>query len=507
MILPACLVILVAGMTALLLPSIYRSSSTILIEDKKIHDDFVTPAVTTYVLQRLQAINYRVMSYTRLSAIIEQFNLYPELKKKLPNDKIAKKMREDIKFEPNSIETIDYRTGRISQATISFTLSFEGKDPQTVQKIASILASLFLEENIKFRSQQSLEAIKFLEEEMNRVKNHLTTIEAKIALFKKKHINELPDLFRVKHQSITSMEINIDQLTEQMSSLQENESYLISQLASTPAIMIDLQEGRYKELEQLKLNLFNLRSKYSENYPDVKRTMDAIEEVEKEIERKNHIEKSRRTPPDNPAYIELASQLAGVQTNIKSVKRQIAKLDKKITDFKNQIAAIPNVEKQYTALTIDRDRTKAEYSDLMNKLMEARLAHDLEREQKGEHFTLIEPPRLPEKPYKPNRRAILLIGIIFGIGTGFTTIFLREFSDQSVHDTDDLLYSGLSPVLAGIPNIVTARDKNIRSLRRVISIVVIVITIFYGVIAFHEWILYINIFRAKVIELWLQLGF
>jgi len=85
-----------------------------------------------------------------------------------------------------------------------------------------------LEENIKFRSDQSLETIKFLEEEINRVKSHLTAIEAKIVLFKEKHINELPDLFRVKYQNITSMELNIDQLSAQMSSLQENESYLLS---------------------------------------------------------------------------------------------------------------------------------------------------------------------------------------------------------------------------------------------------------------------------------------
>ncbi len=120
---------------------------------------------------------------------------------------------------------------------------------------------------------------------------------------------------------------------------------------------------------------------------------------------------------------------------------------------------------------------------------------------------MIEPARLPDKPYKPNRRAILIIGIIFGISAGLTTIFLQEFSDQSVRDADVLLYSGLTPVLASVPDIITSRDKNITNLKRIISIVIIVIAISYGVIALRGQSMDINTLKTKVMELRGQLGF
>ena len=50
--------------------------------------------------------------------------------------------------------------------------------------------------------------------------------------------------------------------------------------------------------------------------------------------------------------------------------------------------------------------------------MEAKVATGLEKEQKGERFTLIEPPRLPIKPFKPNRLAIMAIGSCWGSALG-----------------------------------------------------------------------------------------
>ena len=82
-------------------------------------------------------------------------------------------------------------------------------------------------------------------------------------------------------------------------------------------------------------------------------------------------------------------------------------------------------------LLIAKKNTQAKFDDLTAKLMEARVAHGLEREQKGERFTILEAPRLPEKPYKPNRMAIILIG--------FVDLCVLFFSEKHLNNRSTIL--------------------------------------------------------------------
>jgi succinoglycan biosynthesis transport protein ExoP len=500
LILPACLVFLAAGLTALLLPSIYISSSTILIEEQKVPDDFVMATVTSYVEQRLQAINQRIMSYSRLKEVIDQFDPYPDLKTRFTDDEIVVKMREDIELTPISADTMDRRTGRPTEATIAFMLSYEGKSPSKVQQIATVLASLFLEENIKVRSQQTLETTQFLEEEMNRVKNEITTIESNLATFKERNFNELPELLQANLQSLNTLERNLERLNEMLRSLKEREGYLQTQLASIPVNMKSEMDQNKRSLENLKIHLIDLETQYSDQYPDVINTKASIQELEKTIATADDEDSTDGDYPDNPAYITLASQLASTESEIDSIKRQVKELDKKRALYGRRIAATPNVEKQFKALIMEQASNQAKYNDVMSKLMEARLAYGLEKEQKGERFSLIEPARLPEKPYKPNRMAILLIGLVLGVGAGVGMASLREFSDRSLKNIDELLMAGFVPVMGSIPEIVTAGDRKKKWILLISIVLLSLLVLILGVWSFHLFVMDLDVFWAKLIR-------
>jgi hypothetical protein len=136
----------------------------------------------------------------------------------------------------------------------------------------------------------------------------------------------------------------------------------------------------------------------------------------------------------------------------------------------------------------------------MRKHMEARVAHGLEKEQKGERFTLIEPPRLPEKPYKPNRLAIMLIGIVLGMGAGIGLAALREFSDDAVRSAESLTMMTEFPVLAGIPEIMTAKDIAGRRTKRLALAVCALAAVVLGLAVFHFFVMDLDIFWAKLMR-------
>ncbi|PID40798.1 MAG: chain-length determining protein [Proteobacteria bacterium] len=458
LLLPMIGIVLIAVVVAFALPAVYRSQATILIEAQEVPADFVTSTVTSYVEQRIQTIQQQIMSFTPLLKIIQDYDLYPELKDKMTTEEIVEKMRKDTELAPVSTEVVDRRTGRPTTATIAFTLSYEGKDPYKVQRVANVLTSLYLEKNLEERVQQVEETSEFLEAEIDRIKKDLSNTEAEIATFKKAHMKQLPEMLQVNMQSYNNIERNIETARQQLRSLKERESYLDTQLISVEPYIEDEEEMvSRRRLEELRVQLVALTKRFTAEYPDVRKTKAEIAELESRL---SELKKNKQGEPDNPAYISLKAQLASVRADIASIDQQIGILETDADEYQRSIAATPGVEEAYNRLLISRQSTQAKYNDMVNKLMEAQVAHGLETEQKGERFTLIEAPRLPEEPYKPNRLAIILIGIVLGVGVGVATAALVEFSDDRVYSPDELSRSTKFPVLVGVPLILTNADRS-----------------------------------------------
>src|ERR1039457_140006 len=205
-VLPTVTIFAVAVLLACTLPPEYRSESTILIEDQEVPRDFVSTTVTSFADQRLQTINQRIMGSTKLLDVINRFGLYPEKKNKWTTEEIIAKLRKDIKFNTISADVIDPRTGQPRPATIAFSLSYEGKNPVVVQRVANDLASLYLEENLSVRTRQSQGTTKFMEDEMNVVQKQMAEIDSVIAVYKQRNINALPELTQVNMSSLDSTE-------------------------------------------------------------------------------------------------------------------------------------------------------------------------------------------------------------------------------------------------------------------------------------------------------------
>jgi polysaccharide chain length determinant protein (PEP-CTERM system associated) len=499
LILPALIIFTISAMIAVALPPVYKSTSTILIEEQEIPADFVMATVTSFVEQRLQSIHQRIMSTSRLIDIIKRYNLYSDLKGRLTSEQIVEKMRQSIKLETISAEVVDRRTGRPSSATVAFTLTYEGKGiPDKVQRVANVLASLFLEENLRVRERQTRETSQFLRDEMNKLKTHLDDIEAKIAAFKAIHINELPEVFQVNMQSLNNTERNIERLNQQLQSLKEREGYLQTQLASITPLEKMTEDKR--RLRELRVQLANLETRFTDEYPDVIKTKEEIEKLKKRIKNTDKTTGTSDNLPDNPAYITLASQLASTQAEIDSVKRQIIDLNIKAEEYHRRIEATPKVEETYKELAVERNNTQAKYNDLVRKFMEARVAHGLEKEQKGERFTIIDPARLPEKPYKPNRMAIIMIGLVLGVAAGVAMASIKEFTDNSVRSPDMLSTVTSFPVLAGIPEITTEKDIRRKKIMRTILVMGLIALVVGGLLIFHFLVMDLNIFWAKLMR-------
>jgi uncharacterized protein involved in exopolysaccharide biosynthesis len=291
------------------------------------------------------------------------------------------------------------------------------------------------------------------------------------------------------------MEMQIEQLEIQLRTAKEREGVLQAQLAGTPPDFANPDKDR---LKKLRADLVYLRNRYSDLYPDVIKTKAEIADLEKKLKIPGG--EAIGDKPDNPAYITVASQLASTQSEIDSTKKQIAAFQERREEYRRRIENSPSVEEGYRTLTVERNNLQAKYDDLMRKYMETRVAGGLEKEQMGERFTLIDPPRMPEKPVSPNILAIVLIGFVLGIGSGVGTASLKEYGDQSVRSVEALTRATGLTVLASIPEMISGQDMVRIKKRRVTLVVCTVLLIIVVVLIFHFFIMDLDVFWARLMR-------
>jgi uncharacterized protein involved in exopolysaccharide biosynthesis len=231
----------------------------------------------------------------------------------------------------------------------------------------------------------------------------------------------------------------------------------------------DQTAERVEQLAQAKAQLAAAQQKYTPDHPDVVRLRRTVDSLEKEVDKEAAVGTLRAATnhADNPVYIQVKGQLDALEVDRATAVQKRDELKVKFEDYQRRLALTPAVEQEYRTLARDLESAQLKYQEILAKQTEAQVAQNLETERKGERFTLIEPPQPPEKPIRPNRVAILLVGIVLSLALGFIGVMAHESLDASVRGPGDIRQLLQVPALASIPLILTAADRaRSRSLRR-----------------------------------------
>ena len=229
---------------------------------------------------------------------------------------------------------------------------------------------------------------------------------------------------------------------------------------------------REDQLTKLRNQLAVLRQKYSDDHPDVvalRRTYAALEDAVKAGPAgANPAPRPRK--PDNPTYVSLKAQIDTTSAQIESSRAERSELQARLHQFEVRLSQTPEVEREYLELARDLDSSRARFREMRDKQMQAQVAEQLERGRKGERFTIIEPPVYPERPYRPNRQLIMLMGLVLAIGGSLATVAVREALDATVHGPKDMLRMMQVPVLSVVP----AMPRPMSAVRRAMRLKLVV---------------------------------
>jgi len=527
-------------------PATYKSTATILIEQQEIPQDLVRSTVTSYADQRIQVISQRVMSSMNLKKIVEKFNLYQKEQKTEPISVVLEQMREYIHLDMVSADVIDPMSGRPTQATIAFTLSFESKSAKKAQQVANELVNLYLNENLKRRSEIATEATSFLAIESKKLGQLMSTLEKQLAVFKEDNEGSLPELQSLNMNLMDRTEQQLMETNRQVSSASDRVLYLEAELSQIEPNMTVFSEtgqriyGSRDRLKTLEAELVSLKAKYaanhpdvvkmqkeiaaleaevggvdklelvkqlkgkqaeltiltdrySINHPDVKKLKQQLTSLEQAIDRPTKAKKTIDAKPDNPAYIQLLAQLNVARVERSTMMTLKNKLLAKLEKYEQGLLKAPQVEREYLEMTREYDNTLLKFREVKAKQMEADMAQAMEKDRKAERFSLIEPPILPEKPFKPNRKAIVFLGFILSIGLAVGFAIIKEALNPAIYGSRALLaVTGVHPLVV-VPYIENAEDIAERKKRKVKLLSYTLGGIILCIVGFHFFIMPLDV--------------
>jgi polysaccharide chain length determinant protein (PEP-CTERM system associated) len=469
-IIPFCLTMLVGIYLAVTLPRIYETDTLILVREQQVSDSFVQSIVDADIESRISTIRQQIMSRTNLLSIIEEFNLFssPEDRARFTDDKIAD-MRGRISVK--AVESTDKRSAN------AFRISYRADQPNQVFQVVNALTTYVIDQNLKYRESHAAGTSEFLDDELIKMRERLVRVEQVLEDFRNKHMGELPE-------QLSSNLLILNQLQQQTNELQqnlrdqqnrllaiENQLKFIQQQAAAPPGATSVAGG-LSELAVLKKRLADYRARYTEDHPDVVQLKSQISELEKEQPEESEappVEKTLSTA-DSRLKADLIMQRDQVLVSIESIKGEIAQIQSRIEFYQQRVENTPKREQELLSLKRDYENMQKIYDSVLTRKLEADIAVNMERKQKGEQFQVLDPPRRPNKPISPDMRK-LFVGCLFaGLLIGGGLIFLLEFLDNSVKKSDTLRERLDIPVLVVMPVIESPARRMLRRLNNGLSI-------------------------------------
>jgi protein tyrosine kinase modulator len=450
-------------------PKVYRSESLVMVIPQRVPDSYVKSTVTATVEDRLPSISDQILSRSRLERIITDYNLYQKDRATSPMEDVVVRMRSDV--GPISIR----------EGEKSFRVGYTNRDPATAQKVATRLASLFIDENSRERESLAENTNVFIESQLEEAKLKLVEHERKLEVFRRSHTGELPSQLEGNLRAIQGAQLLLQSTSESINRARERRLLIERQLvdartlplaaapisatqtAATPGVPVAQQ------LEAERARLEVMRQRYTADHPDVRASQRLIRELQQKAD-----EEAKRPAPERSQVKVVSREEQDREKKIRELEAEIevidhqlsvgqveeARLKSVIDDYQHKVEAVPGRESELVELTRDYEVLKKGYDSLLTRREDSKLSANLERRQISEQFRVLDAASLPERPVNQAKRlAMIFSGAIASLVLGLAIAVILEITNSSFAREDEIARVLSLPVLALVPLLTSDQER------------------------------------------------
>jgi uncharacterized protein involved in exopolysaccharide biosynthesis len=382
---------------------LFLAEATVLVAPQQVSQRIVEPTIQEDALTRIDALAAEVLSRQNLARIIEQHDLYRNLRTRQTMGETVKEMRSAI-----SIRAIENTEGGQGGYTArAYAIRYEGEEPESAAKVANALASLFVDTSFEERHRQHRLTSEFLRRELERAERELREQNRMIAEFKQGNRALLPS-------DLQANLTRLDMLQNQRQSL----SLQIAEAGTRIATLAsDDRDSPRVRLAALRAELARQRSTKTERHPDVLEAQRQLEEYERQL---------GATGGQSSGAL-----LSAAERTLDVLRGQLAATDREIERLDASIGKMPEVQEGLASLEEKGEILRENYLDFLRKVQDAELDENLLKAQQGERVSVLNPAEPPSEPAR-GRNQYLAFGLLASLGLAVVVGVALEFLDPVV---------------------------------------------------------------------------
>ena len=415
--------LVVAAIAAYSLPTLYRSTATLLIESQQLPTQIAEDPAAGAIEQRIAKIREKVLSRGDLIALIEQYDLYPSERRSQPLSKIIDKMR-----KATSVGALQQDIGQTDpnrSNVIALNMSFDYPDPVKAQEVLQSYVSSFLRMDSDVVEDQASLTVRFLQDQAGKLQMQIQGIENEITALKARNGSALATGGLPPMLDTGSYSAQIVQL--------ENENRQLTLATKRGG-------GRDQQVAAAEAALAAARAIYSDNHPDVIAARERLKAI-------REASNSMADSSDNAAVQE---QIRANNQAIATLRAQREAAISKVNASVAGQARAPAILEQASQLEDKANQLRGQYKEVADSLLKAQNSARMAGEQRGERLSLVEPANLPDHPNWPNRPLLIAGGAAAGAALGLLLALIVEFLRRPVRSPVQVEGFG-APVLGIVP--------------------------------------------------------
>ncbi|HEX4347664.1 MAG TPA: Wzz/FepE/Etk N-terminal domain-containing protein [Vicinamibacterales bacterium] len=450
---PVIAALAVGAVLLKVLPKEFRSTATVGVEAPMVSPSIINQSPLDNQ-DRLRALQQELMSAPILARVAKEEGLGTDAR-------AVDALRSRIKVTVPDPVAATNEPRRLD----TFLVSYTGGAPARAQQITNRIANVFVDETSKARTEHAEDTSEFILQQQRASQTRLDALEAELRRANEAHMGQLPEQTQANLQTLSGLrqqlESNATALRGEQDRLTMVERQIDGMTKGTPEFAglppsqatTTLQpDARVMMLER---QLAEARLNYTDVHPEVLMLKDQLTAARADAAAEKARPASDRVAQlqMDPAYRQLSTDRANSQLRVRELQAADTGLRRQINTYQARVEAAPMVEQQLAPLERDYELEKTQYNDLAGKLHAATIAESVERNRRGEQFTVLEGATYPTAPTTPIPWRVMLIALAAGLSLGAALTFAREYLDRSVHDLHDLKDEFELPVLGEVAHI------------------------------------------------------